>query len=309
MESFAFGSPVLSTETDQVRVEVEEEPLSLAKAAAISSAAYAAALANELQEPGKQQELEQLLIEKIGVVNYSILKSHLPIPMELDPTGVYWPVTSKQFPEPGPAANMTYAFGDGGSIENDGLVSALQNGATHLAVFINTIMELPANVNWCGTINEIAFQKHLVDDNDPFYLFGFGTDTKGYHYGNNQVFPKSAMQPLFCELFTLQEAGKPMVAMQEVTLVSNTWWGIQGGNEVKILWNRLGVVRDFEKQLPFEVQEQLLHRNSINSNFTNYPYYPTMDFLTPSEINLLAAQTQYAVQENYAKFQQLLSRT
>merc|ERR1712194_291360 len=110
----------------------------------------------------------------------------------------------------------------------------------------------------------------------------------------------------------LKKAGKPAVAESAHMVQPNAWWGIQGGYEVKLLIVYLDQSTKFEAALPEETRQALGPADPANrtedtsGEFANYPNYPTTGQqgglnalgLTKSQVNLLAAQSEYSLREN-----------
>ena len=67
-----------------------------------------------------------------------------------------------------------------------------------------------------------------------YTLFGYVNkeDTTEF-LTNNQVFEKDKLLPFMRKVVALKDAGQPAVVKEELTLQTNTWWGIQGWVLVK----------------------------------------------------------------------------
>jgi len=198
----------------------------------------------------------------------------------------------------------TWQLGDGWSIENLGLLAMMQSGATKLAVLINTVSPLAntSELNLCdipaGT--DLSESTSASASSNLGCVFGYCTEPGADNFfGNNQVFVHDDYGPLLCELQKLRDAGKPAIASQSLTTVQNTWWNIQEGLEVDVVWVYLERIADFEDQLPEQTKAEI--QKGPQGDFANYPFYKTtlnnpleLTALTMSQVNLLAAHFEYA---------------
>ncbi|CAK9108587.1 Uncharacterized protein SCF082_LOCUS50491 [Durusdinium trenchii] len=95
-----------------VKMPSPSEPLSLAKAIGVSSAAFTAMISQALNNFGGQTM--QALI----------------------PVTTMWPITSRT--QPGPKAAAKFKIGDGGHMDNSGLLPILQRKVPKVVMFVNT---------------------------------------------------------------------------------------------------------------------------------------------------------------------------
>jgi len=293
VETFAFGGPAPKGQAggDAVDLSPPSQPFTLADAVGISSIAPAAGLAAQ----GKYQFVV--------------------------PQAKLWPVTSSV------QRAMDFQLGDGGNLENQGLLPLIQRGAKKLAVWVSTYIPLSATIDFCNVPADLDLEKVFAGP-DTFAVapmvsdkFGYPYQDSGDFYTNNQVFSRSELPPLLCELQKLKAAGKPAVHRSSFTVVPNSWWGIPGGNTVDILYVYLDQVREFEEKLPPETLSSLGPSNPQNrtwktsGEFARFPDYKTtrqteeeteITRLTSREVNLLAAQSEYAVRQNEHLFREVL---
>ncbi|CAK8988210.1 unnamed protein product [Durusdinium trenchii] len=117
VETFAFGGDTPYDQSGQsgghgVKMPSPSEPLSLAKAIGVSSAAFTAMISQALNNFGGQTM--QALI----------------------PVTTMWPITSRT--QPGPKAAAKFKIGDGGHMDNSGLLPILQRKVPKVVMFVNT---------------------------------------------------------------------------------------------------------------------------------------------------------------------------
>jgi len=236
----------------------------------------------------------------------------------------------KTAPVPHQAAETHY-LADGGIMENTGLLQMLQRGASRIVMFVANNHPLDRTFDFCSASLASDFVKANVSG-DILGLFGFWPvtlDSKGGFYSDNQVFKQEQMLDLLCSMKKLLDSGKAAVVRDTYTVVPNTWWGIKGGYtaEVVILYNER--VTEFESLLPPSTKAAL-PQSQPKGPFQNYPFYLTTcqqgygipgvgpvgglnicdnhftDY-TASQVNLLAATSEYAVLQNAQLIRDTLS--
>eukprot|EP00928_Gymnodinium_smaydae_P100125 TRINITY_DN9750_c0_g1_i4.p1 TRINITY_DN9750_c0_g1~~TRINITY_DN9750_c0_g1_i4.p1 ORF type:complete len:782 (+),score=138.87 TRINITY_DN9750_c0_g1_i4:62-2407(+) len=295
VEAFAFGSTPPSSRigNEKVYVDSPELPFTLADAVGISSVAPAAGLA----QAGKYQFVV--------------------------PQANYWPVSKT----PLGLKSVEYQLGDGGNLENQGLLPMIQRKAKKAAMWVSTYIPLSTKIDFCNVPADLDLEKVFADEKDlqvaPMVSdkFNYPYKDSGDFYTHNGVFAREDLLPVLCELQKLQRAGKPAVHKTSLKVLPNTWWGIQGGYTMEVVIVYLAQVRDFEARLPEETRAKLGPEFSADrtwktsGEFARFPDYFTtkqteeateITRLTNREVNLLSAQSEYAVRENAAIFRDLL---
>lgn len=292
VESFAFGGkqPVQQNGGSEVTMAASQEPFSLAKAVGISSNGPA----STFTQSSSQQRLSAL-----------------------NALGEYWPITTKE--RPGPQDSMTYQFGDGGNLDNSALLQMLQRGAERVIVVTSTDLPLPKQ-DFCSMlgVNEMVdFVKNTKGHPGELEWtyrasFGFYTedDTIGQFLTQNQVFKREELAPTLCEMQKRKAEGAPVVVSRDLRVQQNSWWGIEE-YDVSVIFVYNEKSANFESQLPAETQAELA--KGKHGKFANYPFY-TLFFqnkldalsLSNAQVNLLGAQSEYAVTQNEDLFRKLL---
>ncbi|CAE7031146.1 unnamed protein product [Symbiodinium sp. CCMP2592] len=202
VETFAFGSDTPFSDQSGghgVRMPSPSEPMSLAKAVGVSSAAFSAYTSQAMDKLGGQRM--QALI----------------------PVATLWPITSKKFP--GPKAAAKFKIGDGGHMDNSGLLPALQRKVPRIVMFLNTDVKIGMKSDFCayapvnaGELGSAAAW-YFVDK------FGLGAHVDGSFLMHNQVFRFKDLQPILCDLQTHRRAGRPAVSLRELEVLKNSWSG------------------------------------------------------------------------------------
>jgi len=219
-------------------------------------------------------------------------------------------MTSDLFPGPQPA--FTYTLGDGGNVDNSGLLVSLQRKAKRIIWLINTEIPLPDEFNVCDLDEEgMAWNAKSIE----FQLtanFGFYKDNDvGQFLASNQVFSHELLAPLLCDLRKLRDEGKPSIVKKRMTVLDNTWWKITSYvTTVVVVYSEKS--SNFEAMLPEDTKKDISW--GAAGGLANYPHYGVvfqnvgeLTALTNAQVNLLAAQSEYAILQNAALFKELLS--
>jgi len=203
-------------------------------------------------------------------------------------------------------------MGDGGNIDNSGVLAMLQRGASRIVWVVNTGSSLPTDVDFCTlTSADTSVTKDLEYQFQS--LFGYWEfDDLGEFLSQNQVFAKEDLLPVVCELQRLRDSGKPAVASKTLAVLANDWWGIRGQYEATVLIVYIDRCTDFEQELPGDTQRDLLR--GYWGHFHRFPHYlPAFQnggeatALSPAQVNLLAAQAEYSVRQNRHLFESLFN--
>lgn len=194
----------------------------------------------------------------------------------------YWP----------PSAPTTrakeYTFGDGGILENLGVMPLLLRKVEKIIVFVNT---------------QHCLSTGKINDSIPA-LFGKTPD-----FNANHVFPKNQYKDLVNGLMAAKNSDKTVMHQDKYTVVSNPLFGIAGGWDVEVLWVYNEMVPDWGNQLPSNI------KNLIGSgSLGNFPHYRTFFQNPPAIIDLSAKQTAmlahlscWNILENQTVFEKMLT--
>ncbi|MBN1207257.1 MAG: hypothetical protein JXB05_20395 [Myxococcaceae bacterium] len=280
IESFAWGSgsPTATPSNGTVQVPPPAAPFGLVDASGTSSSAFAATFE-------KIKQLDGLLPEQL-----------------------YWPPMSSGTQQ----AAALFDFGDGGNLENYGLIPLLLRGVKKIILFVNT--EVPLSTSYdpsSGTATSAD-----VDPNLP-PLFGIPVTKGGTPAAvNNQVFPSSDYATLIKALQGMKTAGNAMVQPMTHQLQANTAWGLPGGGSVDVLYVYLDQVESWKKQISSLDVKLQLDLGDVG-DFAHFPNYKTIDEnklppwsltqLTARQVNLLADLTCWVVRTNQKAFESFLS--
>jgi len=274
------GRSQVSYDLSTIAMKKPVEPFSLERALGASSDALAGSLANFLVIPYVEQTV---------------------------PEAKVWPI----LPDESQEKAVIYKLGDGGNLENAGLLAMLQRKAKRIVWLVNTDTRITAEFDFCADDISI-FPIHGSITNQIYDKFGYGSDdvATGLLSGN-QVFPKEDLRHVACKLQTLRNKGKPTVVKHTHRVQDNSWWGIVGGWDVEVLYVYNEHCQDFIDLLPDDTKESL-ERGSAG-DFQHFPFYKTVNQVarqltayTQPQVNLLAAQAEYMVRKNADLFASVL---
>jgi hypothetical protein len=281
IESFAWGcdAPATPSTTGSVTVGAPKSVFTAAHASGTSSSAFAA------------------IFEKIKQVD------------GLLPEQNYWPPVASGIQPPA----ELFDFGDGGNLENYGLLPLIMRGVKKVVLFVNT--ETPLNVDYDPTTG-VAHDSDLDSSFPP--LFGipvkslFGKADTDY----NQVFPSTDYAPLVQAMQALKRQGQPMVVTKTHTIQKNDFWGIPAGGTIDILYVYLDQVEAWKSQLKDDWVKLQLDLGDAGE-FPHFPNFKTIDEnlippwsltqYTPKEVNLLVDLTCWVVLQNQATIEAFIN--
>lgn len=225
--------------------------------------------------------------------------------------------------------SIPYSFGDGGLLENTGMMGLLKRGMKRIIVFLNT--KAPIIVN--SSIITSDFSEDLSLPFGPIHYDGFLQECQMRHYSKkrffnyyplklkifrtridyemNHVFEDldgSNYRRLAESLYVKRIHGQSTMHEDEYTVLNNDFYGIKGGWKVRVLWVYNDVYKEFEDSLSPLLHEFLQLRRS-GSDFVRYPHYKTagenlkaIAALKSEQINLLSFQHTFNILNNQKLF-------
>jgi hypothetical protein len=201
-------------------------------------------------------------------------------------------------------------FGDGGNLENQGIIALLRRNVSRIVMFVNSQTPLPP---WEDPQDRQPPLLHapLPADLDSSFaaLFGvrpllpkLGVDSKHVH-----VFPRSALAYVLGKLQQAQLKGNGCIATVNLLTVENPWHGISPGRHVRVTIVYLGRVFEWERLLPSKVADRVVSNRSskrstdlpTNGTFTNFPHLEMSRLhLSSSVANMMADLAWWVVMKN-----------
>lgn len=209
---------------------------------------------------------------------------------DLDPTYLYWPVLNAGTPKNSATA---YLYGDGGIMENTGIMALLRRHVPNILSFVNCSQ--PLKMDSKGVI--------IVDDMLP-PLFGFlpysASDDPNKHgyrplsddptslFRYNQVFDSAAFAALTSQLWQAAVSGASAIYRQpNLKVRKNRRFGIEGGDSVNVLWIYNNPVPAWTSQLQPYVRQRMRDDAYDYGDFPNYDTISQLN-LNARQVNLLA---------------------
>lgn len=247
VESFAFGTfgpsklpqtcqPKSSDGSQCVQVAPPGRHFNMVEASALSSAFFAQLLASYFQETS------------------------------FTPVRDIWPVADHPIPPKStafPVPTLTdYFIGDGGLLENFGVVSLLLRGVERIAIFVNT--DTPVDVNYdpakapaasqLDTVVVQLFGREVAGGKNPFPL-DHVFEADGGCDANGKAFQGFADLVKALQAAKMRDEASPgewagVVAETRLKTVANSNWGLSGGRFVDVVWVYLDRVKEWEALLP-----------------------------------------------------------
>ncbi|HJR76297.1 MAG TPA: hypothetical protein VJ805_04960 [Nitrospiraceae bacterium] len=267
IDPFAFGGQAPAAPPAQNRVQVPTPPqrFSLSDIAGTSSSAFVGPLIQYFY------------------ANYPWLE-------DIDPIYSYWPVMP---------ANQTpaqqYFIGDGGNLENTGLMGLLRRKMTRIIAFVHA----PTPLSWDPVAKQVVVDSQLPP------LFGLQPKVPGQPYQPypapptpvspsarpyrfNQVFDQQAFYGLIDQLWQSHQAGGSAICKQaRLTVHDNAHFGIQSVGPVDVLWVYTNPVTAWTNQLSDTVRLGMDFEPLLYGTFPNYDTILQLH-LEPRQVNLLA---------------------
>jgi hypothetical protein len=223
---------------------------------------------------------------------------------KLLPEQNYWPPVSTGTQPPA----QLFDFGDGGNLENYGLLPLIMRGVKKVLLFINT--ETPLSLTYDPTTG-----KATTNDLDSSLTTLFGIPVKGGGTNYNHVFPATDFAPLVQAMQALKQNGQPMVVSATHSILPNPNWGIPGGGSIEVLYFYLDQVQSWTSQIKDGLVRDELKLGDLGE-FAHFPNYKTIDEtlvppwslteLSAKKVNLLADLTCWVVRNSQSTIQSFI---
>jgi len=286
IETFAFGGDAPTKKNKPGQVPAPKTPTSLAEVVGLSSMSPAGELA--------QNDLG----------------------LTVNPQVKYFNIPSAEFPTQERA--MVHGIGDGGSIENSGIVPLLGRGAKKVFWIANSFGPMNRTYPWEEQCAEGSTMKFDVIKSgflgQASALYGYGKEASsiptGFFWEHNHVFKKEGALPLACAIWKLVEAGEPAVHQWSEEVLPNEYFTVKGGYKVDLMIVYLENMKMFTDKLPADTQDAIAQGDA--GPLARFPIYRTQGqnaenliSYTNTQVNLLAAQGEHTImmaQDKVKKF-------
>ena len=187
------------------------------------------------------------------------------------------------------------AFSDGGDSENYGLIALLRRHVRAILVFVNTVWPLSLEYDPSTWPADTATITPPHRDVDPFLPPLFGALSPRFR--RNQVFETADYAPLIKELQAAKRRGETVITTTTHTVRGNSWWGVEGGWDVRVCWVYNDHVERWVERLQEPVRQVVLDARSPNpaGPVAHFPHFLTQGQnpgalirLSPMQVSLLA---------------------
>jgi hypothetical protein len=208
---------------------------------------------------------------------------------DMVPETVCWPVyRAGQLPR---NAARPYLFGDGGNLENQGIMALLRRNLKKIIAFVNTETQLSMS------------GAEVIVDSDLPPLFGLEwSGAQGKYiptapnspFRFNQVFDRTTFDDMRRQLWNRAQLGATAMAVQTgTTVLANPHFGVAGGT-TDILWIYLHPVEAWRRKLHDTVK---IAMDLEPLDYSMFPNYYTIEqlHLNARQVNLLAHLTSWNV--------------
>ncbi len=215
------------------------------------------------------------------------------------PEFTYWPIANI-----GQEQACTYSFGDGGILENTGIVPLLRRQYKVIFAFVNSPYPVGSTDDGCyqGVDGQITRLFGHIPAND----FGNSQQT--------QIFPGSQFQTVLTGLAQSKKAGGVVFAAGNFTIQTPNKFGLEaypGNGEVLIFWMYNDLNQSWKSQLTGPGVQALLNSTAPSNYMKNFPNYDTVGqnedevlLLSAQQVNLLADMWSYNIISGFTQADQ-----
>ena len=181
-----------------------------------------------------------------------------------------------------------YEIGDGGNIENLGILPLVRRNVKKIILFVNTKKSL--SINNPSQINSAI--KKLFTPGDV-----------------NHIFPEAQLQDLQNGLLARLAEGKATIYQDSYTVLANDHHSIKEGNVIEVLWVYNNDYLSWQEKLPNEILQKL-----GKGKLSNFPHFatfmenaPRVIDLDPIQANLLSHMSCSVVRDNLEVFTNMIT--
>ncbi|MGD0050263.1 MAG: hypothetical protein ABSD03_00380 [Vulcanimicrobiaceae bacterium] len=190
-------------------------------------------------------------------------------------------------------------IGDGGILENVGIVPLLHRGYRVIFAFVNSAY--PVGSLDSGCVDGI--------DGQISRLFGFIPPNDFGNSQNTQIFPSAQWPAVAAGLKRARAAGGPVVFADTYSVVPNNPFGIPpypNGGTVQVFWLYNDLNQRWYDALQAPVQNAIQDRSAqyalwnLPAFYTVFQNPPSLLWYSPEQVNLLAHMWAYSVKTGFA---------
>lgn len=195
-----------------------------------------------------------------------------------------------------------YDFGDGGILENTGIMPFLRRKVKKIILFVNG--STPLTEDSTGNIE--------LSSSIPALFHPIPNQYGDKDFDDNIVFAnqEEKYKQLVTKLIELKSAGKPAIHADTYQVTKQERQGVEGGFNVDVMWVYNDVVKDWINQLPVDIKIRL-EAKEFGKHFPHYATFmenfPNIIDLRPEQANLAAHLSSWNIVSNKLKIKEFLN--
>jgi hypothetical protein len=172
----------------------------------------------------------------------------------------------KNYVSPAARSKQTsMVLGDGGIVDNVGVIPMVQRELDKIIVFLNPSEALapasafPPSQHYSPTNRQVTgiFGTFFGVRTKEYYAPGVAIADMGTEHRRNAVFQKSDWTRVITALQKSMDKGYGAVATVTCTTIENKWFGIKGGRKIEITWSYLARSPVWEGKMRSDVRKVL----------------------------------------------------
>lgn len=195
-----------------------------------------------------------------------------------------------------------YDFGDGGILENTGIMPFLRRKVKKIILFVNGSTALA----------EDSAGKIELSSSIPALFHPIPNQYGDKGFDDNIVFAnqEEKYNQLVTKLIELKSEGKPAIHIDNYQVTKQERQGVDGGFDVDVMWVYNDIVRDWINQLPVDIKIRL-EAKEFGKHFPHYATFmenfPSIIDLRPEQANLAAHLSAWNIVSNKLLIQDFIN--
>lgn len=185
-----------------------------------------------------------------------------------------------------------YDFGDGGILENLGVMPMIKRGVEKLIVFVN-----------CQTVLRQESGDELeIASSIPALFHQISNQNGEGNFDDNVVFAfqEDKYKKLIDRLLSKVKNGESAIFTDTYKITDQPHHNIKGGGSIEIMWVYNSRVNNWVNQLPIDIKHKL-DSGDFGVRFPNYKTFmenfPSIIDMTPEQVNLMGHQAAWNIVE------------
>lgn len=195
-----------------------------------------------------------------------------------------------------------YDFGDGGILENSGIMPLLRRKVKKIIIFANG--STPLSSDSSGKIK--------LSSSIPALFHPIPNQYGDKDFDDNIVFAnqEEKYEQLVKNLNDLKREGKPAIYVDTYRVTGQEWQGVEGGFDAEVMWIYNDTVKDWINKLPVDIKIRL-EAKEFGKHFPHYATFmenfPSIIDLRPEQANLAAHLSAWNIVSNKLMIQDFIN--